>query len=137
MAHVDLALSDLTDPGRLAGSFPGSLDLWAYPVSVAAEACLLVDAAGVALVRAAQDVGAPAHFQRLDERREGPGAVLAELGGKLLVVRISLRAVLPTFASEVNRPAHALKAWQVCAFGLVSPARKMPHSDAKAVEEVG
>jgi hypothetical protein len=49
VAHVDLALSDLTDPGRLAGGFPGSLDLWAYPVSVAAEPCLLIDAAGVVI----------------------------------------------------------------------------------------
>ena len=47
MAHVEFALSDLTDPGRLPGGFPGSVDLWAQPVSVAAEACLLVDASGV------------------------------------------------------------------------------------------
>jgi len=46
MAHVDLALSDLTDAGRVLG-VSGSLDLWAYPVSMAAEPCLLVDAAGV------------------------------------------------------------------------------------------
>jgi PAS domain-containing protein len=46
VAHVDLALSDLTDPGRLLGA-AGSLDLWAYPVSMAAEPCLLADAAGV------------------------------------------------------------------------------------------
>lgn len=46
MAHVDLALSELTDPGRLLGA-TGSLDLWAYPVSMAAEPCLLVDASGV------------------------------------------------------------------------------------------
>lgn len=46
MAHVDLALSELTDPGRLLGG-AGSLDLWSYPVSMAAEPCLLVDAAGV------------------------------------------------------------------------------------------
>jgi hypothetical protein len=49
VAHVDLALSDLTDPGRLSSSFPGSLDLWAYPVSIAAEPCLLVDAVGVVI----------------------------------------------------------------------------------------
>lgn len=46
MAHIDLALSDLTDPGRLLG-VSGSLDLWSYPVSMAAEPCLLVDADGV------------------------------------------------------------------------------------------
>ncbi len=46
MAHVDLALSELTDPGRLLG-VSGSLDLWSYPVSIAAEPSLLVDVAGV------------------------------------------------------------------------------------------
>jgi PAS domain-containing protein len=45
MAHVDLALSDLTDAGRVLG-VSGSLDLWAYPVSMANEPCLLVDTAG-------------------------------------------------------------------------------------------
>jgi len=47
VAHVDLALSDLTDPGRLSIGAEGALDLWAFPVRVAAEACLLVDAAEV------------------------------------------------------------------------------------------
>jgi PAS domain-containing protein len=46
MAHVDLALSDLTDPGRLL-TVSGSLDLWTYPVRLAAEPCLLVDADGI------------------------------------------------------------------------------------------
>jgi hypothetical protein len=46
VAHVDLALSELTDPGRLLG-VAGSLDLWSYPVSMAAEPCLVVDASGV------------------------------------------------------------------------------------------
>lgn len=46
MAHVDLALSDLTDPGRLLGA-TGSLELWSYPVSIAAEPSLLVDSADV------------------------------------------------------------------------------------------
>ena len=51
MAHVDLALSDLSEPGsgRVLGGFSGSLDLWSYPVSVAAEPSLLVDAAGVVI----------------------------------------------------------------------------------------
>ncbi len=47
MAHVEFALSDLTDPGRLPGGFSGSLDLWAPTVSVAGEACMLLDASGV------------------------------------------------------------------------------------------
>lgn len=46
MAHVELALSELTDPGRVLG-VSGSLDLWRYPVGLAAEPCLLVDASGV------------------------------------------------------------------------------------------
>jgi hypothetical protein len=49
VAHVELALSDLTEPGRILGVSSGSLDLWSYPVSVAAEPCLLVDAAGVVI----------------------------------------------------------------------------------------
>jgi hypothetical protein len=44
---VEFALSDLTDPGRMPGGLPGPLGLWAQPVSVAGEACLLVDASGV------------------------------------------------------------------------------------------
>ncbi|HEY7223387.1 MAG TPA: hypothetical protein VH561_07245 [Micromonosporaceae bacterium] len=47
MSYVDLTLSDLTAPGHLPGGFSGSLELWAQPVRVAAEACLLVDAVGV------------------------------------------------------------------------------------------
>lgn len=47
MAHVDLALSDLTELARQSGGLPGSLDLWAYPVTVAIEPSLLVDTAGV------------------------------------------------------------------------------------------
>jgi hypothetical protein len=46
---VELALSELTEPGRLPGVFSGSLDLWAQPVSIATEPCLLVDAAGVVI----------------------------------------------------------------------------------------
>jgi hypothetical protein len=51
VAHVDLALTDLTEPGSGRGyaGFSGSLDLWSYPVSVAAEPCLLVDAFGVVI----------------------------------------------------------------------------------------
>jgi hypothetical protein len=47
VSYVDLTLSDLTQPGRLPGGFAGSLDLWSYPVTVAAEPCLLVDVAAV------------------------------------------------------------------------------------------
>jgi len=46
VAHVDLALSELTDPGRMLG-VAGSLALWSDPVSMAAEPCLLMDTAGV------------------------------------------------------------------------------------------
>jgi hypothetical protein len=47
VAHIELTLADLTDPGRLPGGLAGSLELWRHTVSVAPEACLLVDASGV------------------------------------------------------------------------------------------
>ncbi len=48
MAHVDLTLSDLRDPSGVSlPGYVGPLELWADPVSVASEPCVLIDAAGV------------------------------------------------------------------------------------------
>lgn len=46
MAHVDLTLSELTDPNRLLG-VASSLALWSDRVSLAAEPCLVMDTAGI------------------------------------------------------------------------------------------
>lgn len=50
MAHVELSLSELTDPGpdRIAAARgSGSLSLWAFTVEAAREACVVLDRNGV------------------------------------------------------------------------------------------
>jgi len=47
MGHVDLSLSELYESGQHRERFDGSLDLWAYAVSVANEPSVLVDVHGI------------------------------------------------------------------------------------------
>jgi len=70
MAHVDLSLSELVESGQHRERFDGSLDLWAYAVSVANEPSVLVDVHGIVVtaspgcgvlfgIRSADAVGRP------------------------------------------------------------------------------
>lgn len=127
MAHVDLALSDLTDPGRLAGSFPASLDLWAYPVSVAAEACLLVDAAGV-LIAASPGCGPLLGI----DAQEAVGRSL--VGGVLHLLDFgAVAADLPPWEADKVPPRLAAKTGGL-ARGLMRVA--LPTGSARTVDAI-
>ena len=70
MGHVDLSLSELYESGQPRERFDGTLDLWAFSVSVANEPSVLIDVHGLVVaaspgcgalfgIRSADAVGRP------------------------------------------------------------------------------